>query len=82
MKSIAWKRSSEALARKGNRGRRNGSHCEEHIGDVSSKLTLLLVHSWFDLSYDADTKTSYHMFNGRYWRARLNDEFSQCPDIF
>lgn len=37
---------------------------------------------WFDLSYDADTKTSYHMFNGRYWRARLNDEFSQCPDIF
>ena len=40
------------------------------------------MRRWFDLYDDPDTMTTYHAYNGKYWDAKLNDDYSQCPDIF
>lgn len=37
---------------------------------------------WFDSYDDSDTNTTYHAYNGKYWEAKLQSDWSQCPDIF
>ncbi|XP_019852777.1 PREDICTED: oxysterol-binding protein 1-like [Amphimedon queenslandica] len=37
---------------------------------------------WFTEKFDPDTNTSYHVFDGHYWDAKLNKDYTVCPDIF
>lgn len=37
---------------------------------------------WFEEYNDPDTGTTYYAFNGKYWDAKLKNDYSMCPDIF
>ena len=39
-------------------------------------------YRWFELYDDPDTGTSYYAFKGEYWNAKLNNDYSSCPDIY
>jgi hypothetical protein len=37
---------------------------------------------WFEYKLDEDLNISYFTYNGRYWNAKLKNDYSACPDIF
>jgi len=37
---------------------------------------------WFRLVTDPDTGSSSHVYNGGYWKAKVEKDFSACPDIY
>ena len=37
---------------------------------------------WFDLTEDSEVGVTYYKFNHKYWKAKLVDDYSECPEIY
>ena len=53
-----------------------------HSHSVHVYIYSVSTHRWFTEKFDPDTNTSYHVFDGQYWDAKLNKDYTVCPDIF